>query len=271
MADKLLGAKLATEVNPIYYKGDLTVCGNDWRYENIKIGYDKFYFIIDGECIIEIDDIKHTAKKGQLFWLTGNSKQTLYTENGQTVKKYWFHCTLPCKESSFSELFKLPLFINVKDPALVEGMFQSIIANENEPSLNSKLEQKADILKLISYYIKSSDKTSVDLNYDNRIAYVISYIENNLSKNLTIEELSDILHFHPSYFIRFFRAATGVTPLTFIQQKRISLAQRLLLDKNMSIQDISATAGFSNPHYFSHYFKKATGLTPSEYRSIAIK
>lgn len=258
--------ELLSNVNPIFYMGDFTVCDSNWHYENIKIGFEKFYYIVKGECIIEVDDVKYTAKAGQLFFLPSKSKQSLYTENNQTVEKYWFHCNLSCGNKNFTDLIKLPIFINVKNEKCVTSLFQNVLSKSSDSTLTSKIEQKADILKILAFYIKHSAFSEKNIIFDKQIAYVISYIENNLDKPLSLKELSSMVNFQPNYFIRFFKKVTGYPPHEFIQKKRIDTAQKMLLDENLSIQEIALKVGFSDSHYFSRYFKKVTGFTPKYYR-----
>ena len=266
MSHEQTNNELLLNVNPIFYSGDFAVCDSNWHFENIKIGYEKFYYITDGECVIEVDGVKYTAKAGQLFFLPSKSTQSLYTEDNQTVKKYWFHCNLSCGNKNFTDLIKLPPNITVNKAEYVESLFQNILAKSSDSSLTAKIEQKADILKILAYYMKLSEHSGKTINFDSRIAYVISYIEDNLCRDLSLNELSSIIGFHPSYFVRFFKNATGYTPHEFIQKKRIDKAQKMLLDETMSIQEIALNVGFADAHYFSRYFKKITGFTPKSYR-----
>ncbi|MBQ4082248.1 MAG: AraC family transcriptional regulator [Clostridia bacterium] len=264
-------SELLSNVNPIYYKGDLSLCDHNWHYERIVAGCDQLYYIIEGECVIEVNGIRHTATPGQLFFLPSHSTRTLYTENGKTVRKYWLHCSLPCGEKTFFDLINLPFFIEVADPELVESLFKSILAKGTDVSLMGKLEQKADILRLLAYYIHSSGASRASVAHDGKISYIIGYIEKNLTQPLTLESLSEMLHFNPSYFIRYFKAETGFTPMSYINHQRVLLAQRLLLDAKIPVQDVGVRAGFPNPYYFSRYFKKKTGFSPTEYRSYAVR
>lgn len=262
---------MLSKINPIYYKGDLTLCDNNWHYENIVIGYDRLYYVTEGECVIEVDGIRHIAKPGQLFFLPCHSTQRLYTEKNKTVKKYWIHCVLPCGEKDFSELVSLPYFVEVEDREYVENLFKNIVSQKSEISLMDKIEQKADILRIIAYFIRYEDKSRVSVEHDGQISYIIDYIEKNLCENHTLESLSSKLHFNPSYFVRYFKASTGLTPISYINNLRIRKAQKLLLDEKIPIQDISSMVGFKSLYYFSRYFKKKTGFSPTQYRSIAIQ
>lgn len=257
-------------VNPLFLKGGFTTCDNNWSYDNIWVGYNRFYFIMEGECVIEINGIHHVAKPGNLFFLPAGSHQTLYVEGEKTMKKYWLHCSLPCGEQDFSELLNLPHFMTVTDTDYVESLFKSILARAKISSLAEQLEQKASLLKLISYYIGNADSSRIAADYDPKITYIISYIEQNLSRQITLSELSDLLHYHPNYFVRYFKGATGYTPMAFIHNRRISRAQKLLLNEKLSIHEISLQTGFQDSPYFSRCFKKKTGFKPLEYRNISL-
>ncbi len=238
---------------------------------SVLINYDRFYFIAEGECVIEVNGVKNIAKRGQLFFLPVGSEQTLYTEDSKTVKKYWFHCSLPCGDKDFSELCELPLFINVEDFDFIESLFQGILALENDISLSAKLQQKAEILRLLSFYMSATNNSEVSVEHDVKISYIVSYIEQNLHREITLAELSSLVHFHPAYFIRYFKASVGKTPVSYINERRIKQAQSLLLSENETIQSISRKTGFQSPYYFSRFFKKKTGMSPTEYRNVAIK
>lgn len=75
-----------------------------------------------------------------------------------------------------------------------------------------------------------------------------------------------------SYFHKLFHDTTGVSPLTFIQKKRIDHAKYLLRQGNgLSIKEVAQQCAFSDALYFSKIFKKQTGMSPSAYaKSVAV-
>ena len=271
MDTKKTTSQQLTEMNPVYYKGDFTVCGKDWYYDNIALGFNKIYYIVEGECVINIEGITHIAKPGQLFLLPINSIQTLYTTENNYVKKYWFHCILPCQDKDLTELIKLPYYINVKNMAYIERLLKRITKKGETMDLATKFEQKADIIKLLSYYLRVSEIKTIMVYNDYRMDLVISYINENYTSALTLDELSNLLHFHPNYFVRFFKNATGIPPMEYVNNFRIDKAKHMLLDETATIQEVSSSVGFKNTHYFSRFFKKKTRLTPTEYQSLALR
>ena len=59
----------------------------------------------------------------------------------------------------------------------------------------------------------------------------------------------------------------GVSPITYLLQKRIEEGKSLLSSTSHSISQIATSLGFSSQSYFSQAFKKATGRTPVQYRA----
>jgi transcriptional regulator GlxA family with amidase domain len=66
---------------------------------------------------------------------------------------------------------------------------------------------------------------------------------------------------------RRFKAVTGMTPLAYLQQKKIANARELLQHSNLSIADVAAACGFPDVSYFCAQFKKQMAMTPRDYRN----
>ena len=256
-------------LNVQYFTGDYTKCWDIWRYENVKPGYNKFYYIVDGECYIKIDDKEYVASKGMLFLLPYNSTQTYHHISENYVTKYWFHFTLSCNDKDLLELITLPHYIDVQEPKKVRDLFTKIINLDEETTIQAKLMQKSYIMQLFAYYYEHASNKQDRIFKDDKIATILSYIENNLNQDLNVPDLSNILHLHPNYFIHYFKNMVGKPPMEYINNLRIERAKKLLQSENISIGDIAVQIGFTSSYYFSRIFKKKTGFTPSDYRLIA--
>lgn len=67
-------------------------------------------------------------------------------------------------------------------------------------------------------------------------------------------------------FKRRFSAATGYTPVEYVQALRIEEAKQMLETENMAIEDVSVAIGYEDPTFFRRLFKRRTGVTPAQYR-----
>ena len=69
-------------------------------------------------------------------------------------------------------------------------------------------------------------------------------------------------------FRKLFKVHMGISPGSFVMQKRINAAKSLLIENNFCIKEIALELGFSDTFTFSKQFKKVVGLSPSEFRSM---
>ena len=67
-------------------------------------------------------------------------------------------------------------------------------------------------------------------------------------------------------FKRRFKAATGETPLNYLQGLRIEAAKKKLEQGTDSVEHISENVGYEDMAFFSKLFKRLTGLSPTGYR-----
>lgn len=94
------------------------------------------------------------------------------------------------------------------------------------------------------------------------------YIDKHYHEPLTLETLAEVCHGSPYHLHRTFKKVTGITPVDYIQQKRIDQASEYLVTTDRDVADIGLHVGLPNTSYFITLFKKKTGLTPMKYRQL---
>lgn len=92
------------------------------------------------------------------------------------------------------------------------------------------------------------------------------YISEHFNKSITLEDVANFVHLHPSYFSTMFKQSTGSSFKEYLNMVRIEESKRLLANSDFSIIDIAVAIGFEDQSYFSKVFKKYTGLTPKQFR-----
>ncbi len=108
---------------------------------------------------------------------------------------------------------------------------------------------------------------ATEQEYKRRINETFDYIENNIEKAFTLEELAQVANFSKYHFHRIFHAMIGETPFQFILRIRLEKAAICISEhSNESITEIAFKLGFSDVSIFSRNFKSYFGKSPSEYR-----
>jgi len=67
-------------------------------------------------------------------------------------------------------------------------------------------------------------------------------------------------------FIRRFRAATGYTPMEYVQTLRLEEAKHILETTDTPVEQVALDVGYEDSHFFRRLFKRAVGITPARYR-----
>jgi transcriptional regulator GlxA family with amidase domain len=102
---------------------------------------------------------------------------------------------------------------------------------------------------------------------DELIGKAQSYIEKNLSKRISFEELASKLAISRRNFDRRFIKATGNTPVEYLQRVKVEVAKNTLEKGRKSIFEVMSDVGYSDDKAFREVFKKFAGLSPLDYRT----
>lgn len=128
-----------------------------------------------------------------------------------------------------------------------------------------------DVFCFLQEWIKEEFNRYLEIkkNRDNKpIRQAKKYINENYNKSINLEEISSIIGFNPAYFSSMFKKETGENFMDYVIKIRIQNAKHLLLQTNLSVEDIAEAVGYSDTKYFTKLFKKITKLNPTEFRKL---
>jgi len=109
-------------------------------------------------------------------------------------------------------------------------------------------------------------------SYLSRMVNVLNYIQNNLDKELTLQELAAVACFSSYHFHRIFSGMLGESVKELVRRLRLERAALQLHTSSKSILEISLNAGYESDMAFSRMFKVKTGMSPSVFRrSLKLK
>ncbi len=94
------------------------------------------------------------------------------------------------------------------------------------------------------------------------------YMELNLSKPMTTEEIAQAAGENKRNFVSRFIRETGMTVKEYLAKLRCGIAAQLLADSESGIQEIAAYVGYLDNNYFSKVFKDNLGMSPQSYRTV---
>lgn len=105
--------------------------------------------------------------------------------------------------------------------------------------------------------------------YSNELVIkILEYINNNINKKITMDELSKTFYFNKDYLMRLFKKELNTTIMEYINKQRIYNSLETIKSENNSIIKIALNNGFYSQEYFTETFTKIIGVSPLIYRKF---
>ena len=130
--------------------------------------------------------------------------------------------------------------------------------------LLSMMQTQTNLLREIEQLSPARHSTRAEL-YE-RLYRARDYIHASLSESLSLTDIAGVVHLSPHHFLRSFKEVFGMTPHTYLTQKRMERARYLLAHTTQSVTEICLDVGYDSPSSFSNLFRRETGLSPRAYR-----
>ena len=90
----------------------------------------------------------------------------------------------------------------------------------------------------------------------------IKYVNDNITKPLSLNTVSAAIHLSREYTTRIFKKEMGITLTEYINEQKMLLAKNMLTNNEMTLQEIAYWLGYDNYGYFSKVFKNCFGISP---------
>jgi len=158
----------------------------------------------------------------------------------------------------------------------VKEMFEAFRAQREEiggffPSDDASLADTAEdmpsLRQIIENVFREIIRGNVGGGADNLVERAKRYIIENITEDISLEDIAEKFYLSQHYFSRIFKVKTGGNLIDFIIDQKIEKAKALLRDPHYKVYEVSAKIGYRSNRYFAKVFKNYTGYTPSEYRS----
>lgn len=120
--------------------------------------------------------------------------------------------------------------------------------------------------------MESSTHPATELDYTSRVNAVFDYIEKNLARDMSLDELAEVSCFSKYHFCRMFDAVVGETPFEFIKRVRLEKAASMLqLHQEKTVTEIALDCGYNDLAVFSRNFSEWFGMSPTDFRNSTLE
>ena len=93
-----------------------------------------------------------------------------------------------------------------------------------------------------------------------------NFIRTNLTKNITLDEIASNSNVSKYHLCKIFNELLGISPIEYVSQAKINLAETMLLTTNHSVSTIAELLSYSSAASFINAFRTRKNITPDKYR-----
>lgn len=216
--------------------------------------FDALSIRLQGGADFIVNDKKLHVKKNDIVYVPAYLRYTLKTELKEHL--YVIHFISNGKPKKEIEIF------TPKNASVFTDLFQKIHTKYTNKLPGYNFSALSSFYKIIEQMCIQTNERMTTLKSFN---YAIEYIHTNYTnEDITVKQLAEISHVSETYFRNLFLKRMNTTPLKYINELRLSLADELLASKYYSISEVAQLCGFTDPKYFTTVYKKHRGISPSK-------
>ncbi|MCR5824567.1 MAG: helix-turn-helix transcriptional regulator [Lachnospiraceae bacterium] len=152
----------------------------------------------------------------------------------------------------------------IPDEVFTDGIRQAYT------ELLSEIEPRKVRRKIKKYFIDPiTDRLSEKMQDDSyNVMESIDRLMEKTKGNILLSECADELGVHQTYIWKILKMEKGKSFTEYAEKYKIEEAKKLLLQTNMSVQEIAASLDYANAQNFIRFFSKVTGVTPGKFRKL---
>lgn len=256
----------------LYHPFFISMCGYSYCDGGYKINrrcsdVTVFEYIMEGTGVVQTNQTIFYPSKGDVYLLHIGDSHLYYSDVNNPWTKVWFNVRGDLVDSLILE-YGLRQINHVPGCDLY-SLFAEMVEITRSDAKNQEIFDRCalqfhSIVQKISAHVHANQKNLCD-----EALILQEYIQKNLDRIVSIEELCRTIHRSPAQVNKIFKSAFSVTPYEYLLDRKIETAKLLLKSTNMKIKDISKRLGFADEHYFSNYFKQRIGVSPRQFRAAS--
>jgi AraC family transcriptional activator FtrA len=98
------------------------------------------------------------------------------------------------------------------------------------------------------------------------LAHLLEWLDDRLAEPHTVASIARRAQVSPRTLLRRFHDETGVTPIAWLTLRRVALAQELLEESTLSVEEVAHRVGLGSAALLRHHFQAQVGVSPTQYR-----
>ncbi len=222
---------------------------------------------VKGKGWYSIGNKRYTVNSNEYFIIPANTAHKYGADINDPWSIYWVHFTGEFAKFYFDLLTKtkkngpINAIVNTSRQLLFYDIIQHLELMNNADNI---IYSNSCLYAFLSSFQTSEMKISV--NENDIIQQCITYMKENLEKNLRLDDFSKKLNMSSSHLSAIFRKRMKYSPIHLFTSFKIQKACQMLMDSSHNIKTIAYSLGYDDQYHFSRVFKNIMGVSPKNFK-----
>lgn len=151
--------------------------------------------------------------------------------------------------------------VRLSSPSQMIGQFRRahVLLRDKPAGFTSELSQ-------IAYAVLLECGRGIAPDYPLPLRAAIAFVRQNLGRRMTLQEIAAAAQLSVRHCSRLFHQHIGVAPMTYCINQKMALAENMLVNTTLPVNQVALAVGYDDPFRFSLQFKQHFGRAPKHYR-----
>lgn len=269
---------------------------SDFSFPGESHNFWEFLYVDKGEVLVTSDREKQLVRQGQVIFHKPNEFHALAANRviAPNLVVISFEAASPCMSffenrimtvGEYERNLLAQIIVEARDTfsGPMDDPYMECLTRGEKPHFASeqliKIHLEEFVIQLIrsvsgkSAFTATKENASKRNSYDPDVLFndILTYLDKNIGRQLTVEEISRDNLISSSKLKKLFRQHDGGGVIECFNRMKISAAKQMIRNQQMNFTQIADHLGYTSVHYFSRNFKHVTNMTPSEYRSSIMR
>lgn len=242
------------------------------------LGHFKFLYITNGSCTLTINGVDYKIKASETLLFSPFVSYSVTVNEDEDLQFYFLHFDV-------APIDKRNLLLMLLDLQSI-GIYKGLITPRSIVNLEYLNKQNLDKMPGVYYNISNLLHSTIfavlnasepsDLlglaseiaatNEEIIIQNCAQYIDDHIYEQILVDDLCKHVNVSQSYLYKCFMNVLKISTKDFIQKHKLRKITIELLSKDVQLQDIAYSYGFSSANHFSTVFRKYYGCSPTMYK-----
>ena len=227
-----------------------------------------FDLVTGGKGYLEYKGTRTTVRAGTLMIIRDPAECRYWSDREHPWTKKW----LNLKGTLLDGLF---FGFHFNDPVILmpiedcEQIFDEMhsILSRLPLSANTEIPRLETLTLELFQRMQDSRRATLNEEKPSAIGRIRAYIDDHfIDPDISVRSVAERFFVSERSLCRMFRHHLQMSPLEYIERKRVEFAQSLLLSEHCSVERVTSTVGYQNSAHFRRLFTRFTGLSPSAWR-----